>query len=69
MLITRLAFALAGLAAAHPAAAATIVVFTDPMTFERKTVVYETPGPHRAFMCMAPPAESNCVPVKVKGKK
>jgi hypothetical protein len=30
------------------------------MTLDRHTVVYET------FMCMAPPGDSGCVPLKLK---
>ena len=66
MLTTRLAFALAAVAAAQPVAAATVIVYTDPMTLERKTVVYDTPGPHRAFMCMTPIADADCVPLRIK---
>ena len=65
----RLAFALALVGAAQPAAAATVIIYTDPMTLERKTVVYDTPGPHRAFMCMTPPAESDCVPVRIRSSR
>jgi hypothetical protein len=61
-----LAFALALAGAADAASAATIIIFTDPMTLDRHTVVYQTPGPHRAFMCMAPPAESGCIQVQLK---
>ena len=53
-------------ALADAASAATIIVYTDPMTFDRRTVVIETPGPDRAFMCMAPPSNSGCVAIPVK---
>jgi hypothetical protein len=43
-----------------PAAAQTIVVATDPMTLERKTVVVETGGPYRLLLCTLPPALSGC---------
>ena len=43
-----------------PAAAATIVILTDPMTLERRTVVLETAGPDRVLWCMAPPAVAGC---------
>ena len=66
MRLKRLAFALALAGAADAASAATIIIYTDPMTLGRHTVIYPTPGPHRAFMCMAPPAESGCVPVRLK---
>jgi hypothetical protein len=40
--------------------AATIVVVTDPMTLEKRTVVLDTRGPDRLFVCAAPPAVSGC---------
>lgn len=42
------------------ASAATIVVLTDTMTMERRTVVVNTPGPDRLLLCAAPPAVSGC---------
>ncbi len=61
-----LAFALVLAGAADAASAATIIIYTDPMTLDRHAVVYSTPGPDRAFMCMAPPGESGCVQVRLK---
>ena len=52
--------------AAKPASAATIVVFTNPETMERKTVVVDGDGPDRVFMCMLPPGEAGCHQVKVR---
>jgi hypothetical protein len=57
---------LAGLGAAPPAAAATIVVLTNPQTLERKTIVVDRDGPDRVFMCMRPPGEAGCHQVQVK---
>ena len=51
------------------AEAATIVVFTDPMSLSRKTVVYNTPGRDRLLLCMAPPAESGCTEVPIKRRR
>ena len=48
------------IAVPQAAAAATIVVFTDPMTLDRRTVVLDTPGPDRLLFCGAPPAISGC---------
>ena len=48
------------------ASAATIVVFTDPLTLDRKTVVVDPDGPDRAFHCMLPPATSGCQPIPIK---
>jgi len=42
------------------ASAATIVVLTDPMSLEKRTVVLDTPGPNRLLVCAAPPAVSGC---------
>ena len=66
----RVAFLLfAGVASfgvARPAAAATIVVFTNPETLERKMVVVNREGPDRLFMCMLPPGEAGCHQIAVK---
>ena len=56
---------LAGFGAARPAAAATIVVLTNPQTLERKTIVVDRDGPDRVFMCMLPPGEAGCHQVQV----
>ena len=60
--------ALALFGSAAPASAATIVVFTNPETMERKTVVVDGDGPDRVFMCMLPPGEAGCHQVKVRRK-
>jgi hypothetical protein len=57
---------LAGFGGARPAAAATIVVLTNPQTLERKTIVVDRDGPDRVFMCMLPPGEAGCHQVQVK---
>ena len=58
--------ALAGSAAATPASAATVIIYSDPMTLERRTVVIDSDGPDRAFLCMLPPSEAGCVQLPVK---
>ena len=45
---------------AAPAEAAKIVILTDPMTLERRTVVIDEPGPDRVYLCAMPPAVSGC---------
>jgi hypothetical protein len=45
---------------AAPAAAAKIVILTDPMTLERRVVVIEQAGPDRIYLCATPPATSGC---------
>ena len=52
--------ALAAAASAAPAGAATIVILTDPMTMERRTVIVDPNGPDRAFLCMLPPGQAGC---------
>jgi hypothetical protein len=61
--------ALAFLASAEVAEAATIVVYTDPMSLDRRTVIYDTPGRDRVLLCMAPPAQSGCTEMPVKRKR
>jgi hypothetical protein len=52
--------------ASTAAQAATIVVFTDPMTMERRTVIVDSSGPDRAFLCMLPPGDSGCRAVPIR---
>ena len=47
----RLAIAAALFGSAQAAHATTIIIFVEPMTLERYTRVFDTPGPDRAFMC------------------
>ena len=61
MRVTTVLAAIALPAVASPAAAATIVVLTDPMTLERRTVVVDPNGPDRAYLCMLPPGQAGCV--------
>ena len=65
----RVTIALAAMALpalASPAAAATIVILTDPMTLERRTVVVDPNGPDRAYLCMLPPGQAGCQRLAVK---
>lgn len=64
-----LAMAMAIVAGAEAASATTIIVYTDPMTLARRTLVLDTPGPPRVFLCMAPPAEAGCTAVPVKQRR
>ena len=57
---------LATLAAAAPASAATIVIYADPMTMERRTVVVDPDGPDRAFFCMLPPSIVGCQSIPLR---
>ena len=55
--------------ASTAASAATIVVYTDPMTMERRTVVVDTTGPDRAYVCMLPPGDSGCRAVPIRRER
>jgi hypothetical protein len=66
MRIARLLIAAGALSGAGAAQAATIIIYTDPMTLSQYSVVLDTRGPDRAFLCMAPPADPNCTEVKIK---
>ncbi len=57
---------LATFGVASPAAAATVVVFTNPETMERKAIIVDRNGPDRLFMCMLPPGEAGCHQLPVK---
>jgi hypothetical protein len=48
------------------AQADTVIVYTNPMTLERKVVVNEGPGPDRAFHCFLPPSNIGCQPIAVR---
>ena len=54
---------------ASAAQATTVVIFVEPMTLERYTKVFNTPGPDRVLMCMAPPATSGCTDVTAQAKR
>ena len=71
MRIHRFAMAACALAYASSAAqATTVVIFVDPMTFEKHTHVYDTPGRDRFLMCVEPPGTAGCteIPIKKKGR-
>ena len=64
------AFALVALLAAPAAAdAVIIVVYTEPMSLEQRTVVLSSPGPDRLIHCSAPPAVRQCREVPIKRKR
>ena len=60
---------LASIAAATPSAAATVVVYTNPETLERRVVVVNPNGPDRIFMCMLPPGEAGCQQVQPRSDR
>lgn len=67
----RLMFAAVLLSVSGAAQATTVVVFVEPMTLERYTRVFDTPGKDRFLMCMAPPSTAGCteLPVKNAGRR
>lgn len=66
MRVLRIAIAAGLLCCAGAAQATTVIVFVEPMTMERYTRVYDTPGPDRVLLCMAPPAEAGCTELPVR---
>jgi len=54
------------LAAPAAAPAATVIIYADPMTLERRAIVIDPNGPPKTYLCMLPPAESGCTEVKVR---
>ena len=60
--------ALASVAAPSAASAATVIVYTDPMSLSRYTVVYDTPGRDRAYVCMLPPRHGSCHAIPIHRK-
>lgn len=49
-----------GLALAQPASAAMVVVYANPETLERHTIVVDPNGPDRMYRCMLLPAQTGC---------
>jgi hypothetical protein len=59
-------FVAAALLCSGGAQATTVIVFVDPMTFEKHTKVYDTPGPDRMLMCVEPPGTAGCTEIPIK---
>jgi hypothetical protein len=59
---------LTSLAAPSAASAATVIIYTDPMSLSRYTVVYDTPGRDRAYVCMLPPRFGECHAIPLSRK-
>jgi len=60
---------LGGLIASAPAAAETVIIYTNPMTMQRHTVIVDSDGPDRAFLCMLPPGDAGCRAVAVRRER
>ena len=66
MRVLRVALVIAAIAAAPGAQAATVVVFVNPMTLDKHTEVFNTPGPDRFLMCMQPPGMTGCTQLPIR---
>ncbi len=66
MRVLRMALVIAAIAAAPGAQAATVVVFVNPMTLDKHTEVFNTPGPDRLLMCMQPPGMTGCTQLPIR---
>ena len=62
-------FVAAALLCSGAAQATTVIVFVDPMTFEKHTKVYDTPGPDRMLMCVEPPGTAGCTEIPIKKRR
>ena len=62
----RIAIAAGAIAGAGAAQATTVIVFVDPMTFEKRTRVFDTPGPDHMFMCVEPAGTAGCTEIPMK---
>jgi hypothetical protein len=66
MRFIRLAMATALIGCSAAAQATTVVIYVEPMTLQRYTKVFDTPGRDRVLMCMVPPSTGGCTEVPVK---
>jgi hypothetical protein len=69
MRVLRVALVIAAIAAAPGAQAATVVVFVNPMTLDKHTEVFNTPGPDRLLMCMQPPGMTGCTELPIRRRR
>lgn len=69
MRVLRVAFALPFMLAAPAADAATVIVFVNPMTLDKHTEVFNTPGPDRFLMCMQPPGTMGCTELPIRKRR
>ena len=59
----------AAVACSSAAQAVTVVVFVDPMTLDKHTRVFDTPGPDRVLMCVEPPVTAGCTELPIKKRR
>ena len=69
MRVVRVALVMSAILAAPAAQAATVVVFVNPMTLDKHTEVFNTPGPDRFLMCMQPPGTTGCTELPIRRRR
>jgi len=67
--IVRFAIAVGAIVWAGVAQATTVIIFVDPMTFQKHTRVFDTPGPDHLLMCMEPPGTAGCTEIPIKKRR
>jgi hypothetical protein len=65
----RIAIAAAAIACSGAAQATTVIVFVNPMTFEKHTRIINTPGADHLLMCMEPPGTAGCTEIPIKKRR
>jgi hypothetical protein len=69
MSVTRLVIAAVLVGCASAAQATTVIVYVEPMTMERYTRIFDTPGPDRFLLCPAPPSAGSCTELPIKHRR
>ena len=69
MRVLRVALVMSAIIAAPTAQAATVVVFVNPMTLDKHTEVFNTPGRDRFLMCMQPPGMTGCTELPIRKRR
>ena len=69
MRVVRVALVMSAIVAVPAAQAATVVVFVNPMTLDKHTEVFNTPGPDRFLMCMQPPGTTGCTELPIRRRR
>ena len=69
MRVHRVALLILAVSAASAAPATTVVVFVNPMTLDKHTEVFNTPGPDRFLMCMQPPGTTGCTELPIRRRR
>jgi len=62
----RIAIFAATLACSGAAQATTVIIFVDPMTFEKHARIIDTPGPDHLLMCVEPPGTAGCTEIPIR---